>query len=128
MTHKPGLPTPAELAILRVLWTRGASSVRDVHEEVGGETSYTTTLKLMQMMHAKGLLERDDAQRQHIYEAAVDETSSVGGLVNRFMTHVFGGSGGALALRALGEGSATPEELKELKRLIRDLERSGGAS
>ena len=120
---KPGLPTTAELAILRVLWTRGASSVRDVHDAVGGDTSYTTTLKLMQLMHAKGLVRRDDSQRQHIYEAAIDERETVGGLVSRFMDHVFDGSGGALALRALGEGSVSPKELKKLKRLIRDLER-----
>ncbi|MEO7457163.1 MAG: BlaI/MecI/CopY family transcriptional regulator [Gemmatimonadaceae bacterium] len=117
------LPTVAELSILRVLWMRGPSSVRDVHEEVGGETSYTTTLKLLQMMHAKRLVKRDDSQRQHIYEAGIEEQRTMGGLVSRFVTNVFEGSGGALALRALGEGSATPEELKELKRLIRALER-----
>ena len=123
----PALPTAAELAILRVLWARGPSSVRDVHELVGGETSYTTTLKLLQMMHAKRLVKRDDAQRQHIYEAAIDEERTVGSLVSRFMDRVFDGSGGALALHALGEGSVSPDELKELKRLIRDIERNGEA-
>ena len=128
MAKTPALPTAAELEILRVLWARGPSSVRDVHDVIGGGTSYTTTLKLLQMMHAKRLVSRDDAQRQHIYEAAVREHPTLDGLVSRFVAHVFDGSGGALALRALGDGSASPEELVELKKLIRQLERDGRTS
>ncbi|MEO5815952.1 MAG: BlaI/MecI/CopY family transcriptional regulator [Gemmatimonadaceae bacterium] len=117
------LPTGAELEILRVLWAKGPSSVRDVHEIVGGGTSYTTTLKLLQMMHAKRLVTRDDAHRQHIYEAAIDEQRTLDSLVSRFVHNVFDGSAGALALRALGDGSATRDELVQLKRLIRQLEK-----
>ena len=117
------LPTGAELEILRVLWAKGPSSVRDVHEIVGGGTSYTTTLKLLQMMNAKGLVKRDDAQRQHIYEAAIDEQRTLGSLVTRFVDSVFDGSAGALALRALGDGSASRDELAQLKKLIRQLEK-----
>ena len=128
MTLSRVLPTGAELEILRVLWAKGPSSVRDVHDLVGDGTSYTTTLKLLQMMHAKGLVQRDDAQRQHIYEALVDERRTLDGLVRRFVDHVFEGSAGALALRALGDGSASREELSQLKRLIRQLERDGDQS
>lgn len=123
MPRTPSLPTGAELEILRVLWAKGPSSVRDVHDLVGGGTSYTTTLKLLQMMHAKRLVKRDDAQRQHIYQAVVDERRTLNGLVSRFIDHVFEGSAGALALRALGEGTASRAELAELKRLIRQRER-----
>jgi BlaI family penicillinase repressor len=123
MPPAPALPTGAELEILRVLWAKGPSSVRDVHEIVGGGTSYTTTLKLLQMMHAKRLVKRDDAQRQHIYEAAIDEQRTLGSLVSRFVDNVFDGSAGALALRALGDGSASRDELAQLKRLIRQLEK-----
>ncbi|MEP6729765.1 MAG: BlaI/MecI/CopY family transcriptional regulator [bacterium] len=125
MASAPTLPTAAELEILRVLWAKGPSSVRDVHDLIGGGTSYTTTLKLLQMMHAKRLVKRDDARRQHIYEALVDEHRTLDGLVTRFVDHIFEGSAGALALRALGDGSASRAELAELKRLIRQLERNG---
>ena len=102
--------------------------MRDVHDAVGGGTSYTTTLKLLQMMHAKRIVKRDDARRQHIYEAAVTEGRTLGALVNRFVDHVFEGSAGALALHALGDGSASRDELTQLKRLIRQLERDEGES
>lgn len=117
------LPTDAELDILRVLWTRGASTVRDVHDALGGGTGYTTTLKLLQNMHAKGFVSRDDAQRQHVYAARAAEATTLGAVAARIADRLFGGSAGALALRALGAGSASPAELRELKRLIRDLER-----
>jgi BlaI family penicillinase repressor len=117
------LPTTAELAILKVLWSRGRSSVRDVHDAIGNGTTYTTSLKLLQMMLAKGLVRRDDDQRQHIYEAVVDERSTLGRLVDHFVDQVFEGSAGAMALRALGSGSASREELAHLKRMIKDLER-----
>lgn len=121
------LPTSAELAILRVLWAHGPSSVRSVHDTLGSGTSYTTTLKLLQMMHAKRLVTRDDAQRQHIYSAVANAPSTLGALVNRFVANVFEGSAGALALRALGDGTATREELTQLKRLIRAMERAEDA-
>ncbi|MES2178871.1 MAG: BlaI/MecI/CopY family transcriptional regulator [Gemmatimonadota bacterium] len=123
MASAPTLPTGAELDILRILWARGPSSVRDVHERLDNDTTYTSTLKLMQMMFAKGYVRRDDAQRQHVYEAVIEQNGTLDGLVSRFVRHVFDGSAGALAVRALGEGSATREELKELKRLIREMER-----
>ena len=126
MSRRP-LPTDAELTVLQVLWARGPSTVRDVHDALGDakDTGYTTTLKLLQNLHAKGLVARDDAQRQHIYRAAVAEEATLGALVGRIVDRVFGGSGAALAVRALGTTGASAEELAELKRLIRRLEREG---
>lgn len=106
-----------------MLWTRGPSTVRDVHAALGTDTSYTTTLKLLQNMHAKGIVRRDDSHRQHVYEARADEASTLGSLVSRVVDRLFGGSAAALALHALGGRSASREELAELKRLIRELER-----
>jgi predicted transcriptional regulator len=120
------LPTDAELTILRVLWTHGASTVRDVHDALGGGTGYTTTLKLLQNMYAKGLVRRDDAARQHVYRARVAEAPTLGALAAQLADRFFGGSAGALALRALGARAASPAELRELKRLIRDIEQREG--
>ena len=117
------VPTPAELDILRVLWAKGPSSVRDVHEALDTGTGYTSTLKLMQMMHAKSMVIRDDSARQHIYAAALNEEKTVTTLVNRFAKTIFEGSVGALALHALGNGKTTREELAELKNLIRRKEK-----
>lgn len=113
------IPTDSELEILQVLWSRGASTVRDVHTVLGGDTGYTTTLKLLQNMHAKGLVRRDDSSRQHIYEARAREDATLRAMVQRLVTRVFNGSGAALALYALGDRSVSAEELAELKRTIR---------
>ena len=110
----PALPTGAELEILRVLWANGPSSVRDVHEIVGGGTSYTTTLKLLQMMHAKRLAARRCAAPAHLCGGDRDGRT-LDSLVSRFVDSVFDGSAGALALRALGDGSASRDELAQLK-------------
>lgn len=123
---RPPLPTDAELEILRVLWSRGPSTVRDVHAALGAGTSYTTTLKLLQNMHGKGIVRRDDSRRQHVYEARADEASTLGSLVSRVVDRMFNGSAASLALHALGGRSASREELAELKRLIRAMEREAG--
>ena len=72
----PPRPTEGELAILRVLWTRGPSTVREVLQALGPETGYTTVLKLMQIMVEKGLLQRDESARTHVYQAAVPEATA----------------------------------------------------
>ena len=113
------LPTEAELDILRVLWTEGPSTVRAVHEELPGTTGYTTTLKLLQNMHAKALVRRDETERQHVYSAAVDETTAINALVTRLVDRMFNGSSVALALRALGNRPVSAQELESLKRAIR---------
>ena len=115
-------PTDAELAILRVLWERGASTVRQVHEALSDtrETGYTTTLKLMQIMADKGLVTRDESSRTHVYAAAVNEEQTQGQLVKDLVDRAFGGSAKALALRALSAEGTTAEELREIRKLIAD--------
>lgn len=121
-------PTPAELQVLRILWSRGPSNVREVHEALyaGTATAYTTTLKLMQNLHAKGLVQRDEAQRQHVYVAVAREDETLQDVVRGLIDRAFDGSAASLAMHALEARPATAEELAELKDLIRRLERQGG--
>jgi BlaI family transcriptional regulator, penicillinase repressor len=120
-------PTPAELHVLRVLWDRTPSTVRQVHEAryAGTTTSYTTTLKLLQNLFAKGLVERDDRQRQHVYRAVAREDAILRGVVRGLIDRAFNGSAASLAMHALEARPASVEELTELKALIRRLERAG---
>lgn len=113
-------PTDAELAILRVLWEHGPSTVRQVHEALVGtrETGYTTTLKLMQIMADKGLVSRDASARTHVYAASVTEEQTQRQLVKDLMDRAFGGSAKALVLRALSTEETTPEELRDIRKLI----------
>ena len=111
-------PTDAELAILRVLWTRGPSTVRDVAVEMGREGSYTTVLKLLQIMADKGLVRRDEKSRTHVYEAAESEDATQRQLVGDLMNRVFDGAAGKLVLRALEDGKVTPSELTEIRKLL----------
>lgn len=127
-TDAKGLPRPteAELAILRALWDLGPSTVRDVHEEVNRDESagYTTTLKLLQVMHAKGLVQRDDSQRAHIYRPAMSKDFTQGQMVDHLVNRVFGGSSSELVLHALGGGEGTSaEELAKIRALLEDLEK-----
>lgn len=127
MTMSAAGPTPAELQVLRILWGRGPSTVREVHDELyaGTETGYTTTLKLLQNLHAKGLVARDEGQRQHVYSALVSQDDTLQGVLRGLIDRAFDGSGAALAMHALEAKPATPAELAELKELIRRLEREG---
>lgn len=120
-------PTPAELQVLRILWARGASTVREVHEAlyVGTDTAYTTTLKLLQNLHAKGMVERNEDQRQHVYAAVAREDDTLQGVLRGLIDRAFDGSGAALAMHALEAKPATRAELAELKELIRRLEKQG---
>jgi predicted transcriptional regulator len=113
-------PTDAELAILRVLWARGPSTVRQVHEALADdrETGYTTTLKLMQIMAEKGLATRDESARTHVYMSSVSEQQTQGQLVADLVDRAFGGSAAALVLRALSTHKPSAEELGEIQRLI----------
>lgn len=117
-------PTDAELDILNILWGKGPSTVRDVHEEVQRhkKLGYTTILKQMQIMVEKGLLTRDASKRTHIFQPAVTQESTQKGLVNRLMENAFGGSALKLVMQALGHSKASPEELKEIRSLIDKLE------
>jgi BlaI family transcriptional regulator, penicillinase repressor len=117
-------PTEAELSILKVLWRRGSSTVRNVHEELYCNTKvgYTTTLKLLQNMFAKRLVTRNEEERQHVYSAAVSEQRTLNNLVRRWADNTFAGSPVALAMRALDVKRVTREELASLKTLISRLE------
>src|SRR4051794_13068715 len=103
-------PTDAELAILRVLWRRGPSTVRHVHEALADtretETGYTTTLKLMQIMADKGLVTRNETARTHVYSAKAGEQQTQQQLVRDLVDRAFGGSAAALVLRALSADDA----------------------
>lgn len=114
-------PTDAELAILRVLWDHGPSTVRRVHEDLSDrETGYTTTLKLMQIMADKGLVTRDESSRTHIYTASASQELTQGQLLKDLADRAFGGSAKELVLRALASGETTPAELREIRKLIDD--------
>jgi predicted transcriptional regulator len=118
-------PTDAELAILRVLWARGPSTVREVHEvlhkdEQGG--GYTTVLKMMQIMTDKGLVERDESQRAHVYTAKATQQKTQRQLVTDLVERAFGGSPAQLAMQALSAKKTSREELAELRRLLDTLE------
>jgi BlaI family penicillinase repressor len=119
-------PTDSELAILRVLWARGPSTVREVHEalrEAGAQASgYTTTLKLMQIMTDKGLVLRDESQRAHVYRAQASEQRTQHQLVSDLLERAFGGSPAKLAMQALSTRKTSPGELAELRRLLDSLE------
>ena len=116
--NRPRKPTDGELAILRVLWTRGPSTVRHVAEALERETGYTTALKLLQIMTEKGLVCRDETSRTHVYEAAASEDQTQRTLVSDLLDRAFGGSAAKLVLQALATSKASPEELVEIKRLI----------
>jgi predicted transcriptional regulator len=125
MTPTPPRPTEAELEILRVLWERGPSTVRQVHEALAArETGYTTTLKLMQIMADKGLVTRDQSSRTHIYMPLASQESTQRQLVTDLVARAFGGSAAELVLRALSSHTASDDELAEIRKLI-DEEREG---
>ena len=111
-------PTDAELGILRVLWTRGPSTVRDVAEAMGREGAYTTILKLMQIMTDKGLVKRDDSTRSHVYKATSSEDQTQRQLVTDLLDKVFEGSAAKLVLRALADGKVSADELAEIRKLL----------
>jgi predicted transcriptional regulator len=117
-------PTDAELAILRVLWSRGPSTVRQVHEALSREreTGYTTVLKFMQIMTDKGLVERDESERTHVYQARFTQEQTQQRLVNDLLEKAFGGSASQLVMRALAAKPASADELAQIRRLLDELE------
>ncbi len=120
-------PTDAELEILHVLWANGPSTVRQVHENLSQsrDIGYTTALKLMQIMHEKGLLHRDEASKSHTYSAAVTEEATQRNLVDRFVETAFRGSASKLVMQVLGQHKASREELDAIKQLLNELNRPG---
>ena len=126
MSETPDLPKPSdgELEILHELWSRGPLTVREVHEALSKKQKmgYTTILKMMQIMYAKGLVVRDDSSRAHIYEAAIEEEVVQDKMVKKLLDRVFKGSAEQLILRALSVKRSTPEELEEIRKILDSLE------
>lgn len=123
----PSLPRPtdAELEILTVLWSRGATTVRDVHETIAARkpTQYTTVLKTLQIMAEKGLVRRNEEQRAHIYEAAQPRERTQQQLAGDLLQRAFNGSAGSLLMGALSSRKASKAELAELRRMLDEYEK-----
>lgn len=119
-------PTNAELGILKVLWALGPSTVRGVHEYLQGENAtvgYTTVLKFLQIMHGKGLVERDDSERAHVYSALLSQGAAQQQFTRFLVDNVFDGSRSKLVMQALGGGGrASAEELAEIRSLLERLD------
>jgi len=118
-------PTDSELSLLRVLWGRGPSTVREVQEVLSAEkpTGYTTVLKLMQIMTDKGLVVRDERKRTHIYRARVPAEQTQQQLVADLLDRAFEGSADQLVMRALSAKRVSPEELARIRALLDEIER-----
>ena len=118
-------PTDAELEILRVLWDLGPSTVRDVHTtlERRREVGYTTVLKLMQIMAAKGLVERDETARAHVYKARVAQEQTQRQMVGHLIDRAFGGSAAKLMMQALSGRKASAEEVAQMRQMLTDFEK-----
>ena len=123
MSQPPIHPSDGELAILRVLWSRGLSTVREVHDELlkDREMGYTTVLKLMQIMVEKGLVTRDESSRTHVYQAAQGEASTQACLLEDLLQKAFEGSAKSLVVRALSEHQADDAELDEIQAFLDQL-------
>lgn len=122
---KPKLPRPTdfEVSILHVLWKRGPSTVREVQEQIGRETGYTTVLKIMQLMAEKGLVMRDEAARTHVYRATKPAEETQKHLIRDLVDRAFNGSPMKLIMQALSTKKSSPEELVELRKMIDEVER-----
>ena len=119
-------PTDAELAILRILWTRGPSTVRDIATDMGREDAYTTVLKLLQIMSDKELVRRNETARTHIYEAAHSEEQMQQHLITDLLDRAFDGSAATLVMRALSSKKTSAKELAEIRKLLKS-KQGGGA-
>ena len=116
-------PTDSELSILRILWRRGPSTVRQVVKELGADTGYTTALKLLQIMKEKGLVTRDDAERTHVFAPALPAAATQRQLLDHLLDRAFGGSAQQLVQQALAGRKPSKAELAQLRRLLDSLER-----
>src|ERR1035438_3125748 len=125
LQNDPPRPTEAELEILTILWERGASTVRDVHEAIAQRkpTQYTTVLKMLQIMAEKRLVRRDEAQRAHIYEAAQPREWTQRQLAGDLLRRAFNASARGLLLGALSSRKASAQELAELRKFLDEYEK-----
>ncbi|UCE01428.1 MAG: BlaI/MecI/CopY family transcriptional regulator [Candidatus Latescibacterota bacterium] len=124
MSDSTPRPTDAELEILKVLWERGPSTVREIQEILNGvrPTGYTTVLKFLQIMTEKGLVDRDASQRTHVYRTRRSEEQTQSQLVRELLGRAFGGSAAKLVMQALSTRKATAGELAEIRRMLDELE------
>ncbi|MCJ8320136.1 MAG: BlaI/MecI/CopY family transcriptional regulator [Colwellia sp.] len=116
-------PTEAELTLLNVLWQMGPATVRQIHDVVSvtQKTGYTTVLKILQIMHEKTLVIRDESNRAHVYAAANSEMQTQSSLLKDLVSKAFGGSTSKLVMRALDE-STSQEEIADIRQLLNELE------
>lgn len=122
MANRNIKPTEGEMEILQVLWQKGNATVREVHGALNKKDSgYTTTLKLMQILHEKGMVERDTNQKTHIYKARVSQDKTEKHLVNKMIDSVFNGSAARLVMQALGNHKASADEIDEIKKYLDSL-------
>jgi predicted transcriptional regulator len=125
MASKYIKPTESELEILQILWEKGNATVREVHEELAKtkDVGYTTTLKLMQIMHEKGIVKRDESMRTHVYQSAVNKEKTQKHLLGKMIDTLFGGSSTQLVLQALGsgDGKVSAAELEQIQSLLNNL-------
>jgi len=117
-------PTESELEILQILWQDGESTVKQVNDKLNErkETGYTTTLKIMQIMNEKGLVERDPQGRCHVYRPAVSETDTKKVMLDKILETAFGGSAMNLVLQALGSYETSKNEIEQIKKVIEEIE------
>ncbi len=117
-------PTESELSILRVLWKSGPSTVRDVNTSLNlvRKVGYTNTLKMMQLMHDKGLLSRDESNRSHIYSPTIEAEDIRSNLLNHVIDTAFEGSTSSMMIHALGNYKASPEEIEAIRSLLNNIE------
>jgi predicted transcriptional regulator len=120
------IPSDAEFGILTVLWRRGESTVREVHEALEKDTGYTSTLKQMQVMHDKGLLKRSERFRSHVYEAALTREEVQARFAGDLMNRVFEGSARNLVLGALTAQRASAKELDEIRQMLDRFDKKRG--
>jgi predicted transcriptional regulator len=126
MKPTPEKPTASELEILRILWSRGPSTVREVYESLSEtrDLGYTTVLKLLQIMTTKGTVRRNETQRAHVYEAGIPAEQTKRQLAGDILQKVFEGSASQLMMHALAGRRASREEIEEMRRLLDDYERN----
>jgi len=117
-------PTESELEILALLWELKEASVRQIHERLAEtkDTGYTTTLKIMQIMHAKGMVSRDEQNRSHIYRPATNQKETQNSLLKNLVNTAFGGSAQNLVMQALGQENPSKEDLDEIRAFLDQLE------
>ncbi|NVM62676.1 putative transcriptional regulator [Mucilaginibacter sp. SG538B] len=118
-------PTKTEMDVLRVLWQHGPSTVRFVHDKLNEQKEaviYTSTLKLMQVMKEKGMLERDETNMKHIYSAAVEEDKVKGNMLGRFVDSMYNGSPSDLMVALLGNDKTSAEEFRKIKELLKKMD------